>query len=91
MHGLVSDIATNPSLSGKYEEEIVDLRVRRFGEIVQYGIERGELRPDSDPAFLHELVFGPVLLSVAPVRPAARRRLRRALRRRCPPCVLSRA
>jgi sterol 3beta-glucosyltransferase len=60
MHGLVSDIATNPSLARRYKEEIVDLRVRRYDEIVQYRIERGELRPDTDPAFLHELVFGPV-------------------------------
>ena len=42
------------------KEEIVDLRVRRFDEIVLCSIERDELRPDTDPALLHELVLGPV-------------------------------
>jgi AcrR family transcriptional regulator len=60
MQGLVSDIATNASLSGPYQKQIVDLRVQRFAEIVRFGIGRGELRPDADPAFLHELMFGPL-------------------------------
>ena len=38
----------------------MNLRVRRVGEIVQFGIEREELRADTDPAFLQELLFGPV-------------------------------
>ena len=58
--GLASDIATDPKLSGAFKEHVVDLRTRRLGEIVQFGIERGELRPDTDPAFLQELLFGPI-------------------------------
>ncbi|MFZ1114999.1 MAG: TetR-like C-terminal domain-containing protein, partial [Propionibacteriaceae bacterium] len=50
---------THPCRDGT-KEEIVDLRVRRFDEIVLCGIERDELRPDTDPALLHELVLGPV-------------------------------
>ena len=60
MHGLVSDIATTHPCRDGTREEIVDLRVRRFDEIVLCGIERDELRPDTDPALLHELVLGPV-------------------------------
>jgi len=60
MQGLASDIATDPQLSRAFREHVVDLRVRRIGEIVQFGIERFELRADTDPAFLQELLFGPV-------------------------------
>lgn len=71
MQGLASDIATDPQLSGAFREHVVDLRVRRVGEIVQFGIDRAELRADTDPAFLHELLFGPVyhrlLLSGGPL------------------------
>ena len=60
MQGLASDIATDPQLCGAFREHVTDLRVRRVGEIVQFGIERAELRPDTDPTFLEELLFGPV-------------------------------
>lgn len=71
MQGLASEIATDPQLSGAFREHVVDLRVSRVSEIVQFGIERAELRADTDPVFLHELLFGPVyhrlLLSGAPL------------------------
>ena len=71
MQGLASDIATDPQLSEAFREQVVNLRVRRVGEIVQFGIEREELRADTDPAFLQELLFGPVyhrlLLSGGPL------------------------
>ena len=60
MQGLASDIATDPDLSAAFREDVVNLRVRRLGEIVQFGVERGELLPDADPEFLQELLFGPV-------------------------------
>jgi AcrR family transcriptional regulator len=60
MQGLASDIATDPDLSREFKDHVVELRTRRVGEIVQFGIERGELRPDTDPAFLQDLLFGPV-------------------------------
>ena len=40
MQGLASDIATDPQFSAAFREQVVDLRVRRVGEIVQFGIER---------------------------------------------------
>lgn len=60
MQGLASDIATDPELAALFDEHVVSLRIRRVGEIVQLGIEAGELRPDTDPTLLHELLFGPV-------------------------------
>ena len=60
MRGLASHIATDPALSAAYHEHVLALRVRRLAEIVQFGIERGELRADTDPAWLHELLFGPI-------------------------------
>jgi AcrR family transcriptional regulator len=60
MQGLVSELATNEDLSRAFHEQVVALRVSAVRNIVQRGIERGELRPDTDVDLLHELLFGPV-------------------------------
>ncbi|MDX6245539.1 MAG: hypothetical protein QOE76_3262 [Frankiales bacterium] len=60
MQGLVSELATNEDLSRAFRERVVALRVGEVRKIVQRGIERGELRPDTDVDLLHELLFGPV-------------------------------
>jgi AcrR family transcriptional regulator len=60
MQGLVSELATNEDLSLAFRERVVALRVGEVRKIVQRGIERGELRPDTDVDLLHELLFGPV-------------------------------
>jgi AcrR family transcriptional regulator len=60
MQGLVSELATNDDLSQAFRERVVALRVGEVRKIVQRGIERGELRPDTDVDLLHELIFGPV-------------------------------
>ncbi|MDX6202993.1 MAG: hypothetical protein QOF82_1278 [Frankiales bacterium] len=60
MQGLVSELATNDDLSQAFRERVVALRVGEVRKIVQRGIERGELRPDTDVDLLHELLFGPV-------------------------------
>ncbi len=73
MQGLVSDIATTPSLAERYRQQIVELRIARFAQIVQQGIDQHELRPGTDAELLHELMFGPVyyrlLLSGRPLGP----------------------
>jgi AcrR family transcriptional regulator len=71
MQGLVSELATNEDLSLAFRERVVALRVGEVRKIVQRGVERGELRPDTDVDLLHELLFGPVyyrlLLSGGPL------------------------
>ena len=60
MQGLVSELATNADLSTAFHQQVVALRVSEVRKIVQRGIERGELRADTDVDLLHELLFGPV-------------------------------
>ena len=71
MQGLVSDLATDPELARAFRERVVAVRVAEVQRLVRQGIERGDLRPDTNEELLHELLFGPVyyrlLLSGAPL------------------------
>ena len=60
IQGLISDLAGDDDLGRQFQERVLALRVEELRQLVARGIERGELRPDVDPAFLHELLFGPV-------------------------------
>jgi AcrR family transcriptional regulator len=71
MQGLVSDLAADPELARAFREQVVAVRVAEVSRLVERGIARGDLRPDTDHELLHELLFGPVyyrlLLSGAPL------------------------
>ena len=71
MQGLVSDLAADPDLAQAFRERIVGRRLAEVGRLVERGIARGDLRPDTDPELVNELLFGPVyyrlLLSGAPL------------------------
>jgi AcrR family transcriptional regulator len=71
MQGLVSDLATDPQLARGFQERVVSMRVAEARRLIERGIERGDLRPDTDIELAHELLFGPVyyrlLLSGAPL------------------------
>jgi AcrR family transcriptional regulator len=71
IRGLVSDLATNPDLGRAYREMVVEPRVADLTTIVERGIERGDLRPDTDVRQAHELLIGPIyyrlLFSGAPL------------------------
>lgn len=71
MQGLVSDLAADPELARAFRERIVAMRIGEVRRLVELGIERGDLRPDTDVELAHELLFGPVyyrlLLSGAPL------------------------
>jgi hypothetical protein len=56
--GLVSDIATKPRLSRIYREQIVDRRRAEVKTVIDRGIARGDLRPDTDVSIAHELLVG---------------------------------
>src|SRR5206468_9293364 len=79
MQGLVSDLATDPDLARAFQERVVAMRVGEVRRVVERGIERGDLRPDSDVELAHELLFGPVyyrlFLSGAPLEPGLAARI----------------
>jgi AcrR family transcriptional regulator len=71
IQGLVSEIATNPQLGKIYRERVVATRLDEVKTIIDRGIERGDLSPDTDVRVAHELLVGPLfyrlLFSGAPL------------------------
>jgi len=71
MQGLVSDLAADPGLATAFQERVVAMRIAEADRLLARGIERGDLRADTDVELAHELLFGPVyyrlLLSGAPL------------------------
>jgi AcrR family transcriptional regulator len=61
IEGLVSEIATNPDLARTYRERIIKIRWDEIATIIARGIERGDLRPDTDVRVAHELLIGPLM------------------------------
>ena len=60
MQGLVSEIATEPDLARVYREQVVEPRRNQLKPVIERGIARGDLRPDTDVRLVHELLLGPV-------------------------------
>ncbi len=60
MQGLVSDLATDPDLARAFRERVVSVRDAEVRRLVERGIARGDLRPDTDPESAHELLIAPV-------------------------------
>ena len=71
MQALVSQIATDPDLARVYREQVVQVRHAQLVPVIQRGITRGDLRPDTDVRLIHELLVGPIfyrlLFSGAPL------------------------
>ena len=60
MQGLASEVATDPELARVYREHVVEPRRAQLAPVIERGIARGDLRPDTDLRLLHELLLGPV-------------------------------
>jgi AcrR family transcriptional regulator len=60
MQALVSMIATEPELARTYRERVVEPRRDLLKSVIDRGIARGDLRPDTDVRFLHEFLIGPL-------------------------------
>ena len=79
MQALVSQIATDPDLARVYREQVVQVRHVQLVPVIQRGIARGDLRPDTDVGLVHELLVGPLfyrlLFSGAPLDRNLGRRL----------------
>jgi AcrR family transcriptional regulator len=71
MQGLISQIATDSELGRVYRERVVEPRRAQLRPVIERGIARGDLRPDTDVRLVHELLLGPVfyrlLLSGGPL------------------------
>ena len=82
MQGLVSDLATDPELAQAFRDRVVSVRDAEVERLVERGIARGDLRPDTEPRDRARAAHRPGLLPAAADRAAARPRLRAAQRRR---------
>jgi hypothetical protein len=60
MQGLASQIATDPNLGRVYREQVVEPRREQLRPVIERGIARGDLRPDTDVRLVHELMVGPI-------------------------------
>ena len=60
MQGLVSEVATDPQLARVYRDYVVDPRRRQIKAVIERGIERGDLRLDTDPRLVQELLIGTI-------------------------------
>jgi AcrR family transcriptional regulator len=61
IRGLTSEIASNSELSRTYREQTVEPRLEQLRLVVERGVQRGDLRPDTDVRLAHELLIGPVM------------------------------
>jgi AcrR family transcriptional regulator len=59
MKGLVSEIATQPELARLYRERVVEPRRAQLAPVIERGISRGDLHPETDLRLLHEFLVGP--------------------------------
>jgi AcrR family transcriptional regulator len=60
MQALVSKVATDPDLARVYREQVVEPRREVLRPVIERGIARGDLRPDTDVRVVHELLVGPL-------------------------------
>jgi AcrR family transcriptional regulator len=79
MQGLVSEIATQPELARVYREQVVEPRREQLRPVIERGIARRDLRPDTDLRLLHELLVGPILYRLLLSGPPLDRKLTTSL------------
>jgi AcrR family transcriptional regulator len=60
IHGLVSDLASDPELARAFREQVVARRVAELDRILERGVGRGEVRPDARIEIAMDLLLGPV-------------------------------
>jgi hypothetical protein len=70
MQGLVSEIATDPELAREYRERVVEPRRELLRPVIERGIARGDLRPDTDTRVVHRATARAGLLSTPSERTA---------------------
>jgi AcrR family transcriptional regulator len=62
--GLLADLTADPDLAATYLSDYIAPRRQSVREALQRGIDRGELEPDTDFAFVSDLLTGPLFFRV---------------------------
>ena len=60
--GLVADLAADPELAQTYVDEYLSPRRDTVWQVLQRGVDRGELAADADFAFVYDLMVGPLFM-----------------------------
>jgi AcrR family transcriptional regulator len=59
IRGLASEIAANSELSQRYRAQFIEPRLEQLAVVIARGIQRGDLRSDTDVRLVHEMLVGP--------------------------------
>ena len=60
--GLIADLADDPELAQTYVSEYLAPRRATVWQVLQRGVDRGELHADVDFAFVYDLLVGPLFM-----------------------------
>jgi AcrR family transcriptional regulator len=60
--GLIADLADDPELADTYVSQYLVPRRATVWQVLQRGVERGELAADVDLAFVYDLLIGPLFM-----------------------------
>jgi len=60
IRAMMSQIAGNPAIGDPFRSAVVAARRAEIGRVIERGIARGDLRPDTDASVATELLAGPV-------------------------------
>jgi AcrR family transcriptional regulator len=60
--GLVADLAADPQLAESYVSQYLVPRRAIVWQVLQRGVDRGELSADADFAFIYDLLVGPLFM-----------------------------
>ena len=60
--GLLADLATDEELAERYVTEYLMPRRALVFQVLQRGVDRGELTPAVDFAFVYDLLMGPLFM-----------------------------
>ena len=60
--GLVADLANDPELAATYVTQYLSPRRATVWQVLQRGVDRGELAADTDFAFAYDLLMGPLFM-----------------------------
>ncbi len=60
--GLVADLTADPELAQTYVNQYLSPRRATVWQVLQRGVDRGELAADADFAFIYDLLVGPLFM-----------------------------
>jgi AcrR family transcriptional regulator len=60
IRAMLSQIAGNPTIGDPFRQSVVSHRRAEIGRVIERGIARGDLRPNTDASIVTELLVGPV-------------------------------